>query len=321
MSELPRLTLAREHIQQGLTPKQLAARCSSGALVRIRHGVYVDGPSWRTLEEWEKYRLRVSAAAETFVAPTVFSRHSAASVWGIPTIGYRRPVYAVADKNDGGRSRAGVQRHFAAAAGLEIEERDGLLVTGRIRTVLDLAAFTPFAQAVVPVDHVLTADPARGLPALPKEALLAGIDGNYSAAAAHRIDAVVEFADARSRSAGESYGRALMWAAGFEAPTLQKEIRDSSGRVGFSDYFWEAARIVGEFDGVVKYMKPEYLQGRTPSQAVVDEKRREDRMRAAGFSVVRWVWQDLMAPLQLERALAAAGVPRRRARSARRRTC
>ncbi|HET8879897.1 MAG TPA: hypothetical protein VFN00_10625, partial [Arthrobacter sp.] len=156
--------------------------------------------------------------------------------------------------------------------------------------------------------------------ALSKEALLAGIEGVYSAAAGRRIDAVVQFADARSGSAGESYGRALMRAAGFEAPTLQKEICDRSGRVGFSDYFWEDERIVGEFDGVVKYMKPEYLQGRTPSQAVVDEKRREDRMRAAGFSVVRWVWQDLMAPLQLERALAAAGVPRRRARSARRRT-
>ena len=33
--------------------------------------------------------------------------------------------------------------------------------------------------------------------------------------------------------------------------------------------------------------------------------------------VVRWVWADLMAAGQLESKLAAAGVPRRRARSAR----
>lgn len=67
----------------------------------------------------------------------------------------------------------------------------------------------------------------------------------------------------------------------------------------------------------MKYLKPEYLQGRTPSQVVVDEKLREDRIRATGVGVVRWVWAELMAAGQLERKLAAAGVPRRRARAAR----
>lgn len=317
MNELPRLILAREHIEQGLTPKQLARRCNSGALVRVRHGVYVDGPRWQALEAWERYRVRVSAAAETLVAPTVFARHSAASVWRIPTIGHRHPVYALTLKNDGGRSRAGVKRHFASPAGLEVVRREGLLVTGRVRTVLDLAAFTPFAEAVVPVDHVLKGDPAQGLPALTKAELLAGVDGNYTAAAARRIRTAVEFADARSGSAGESYSRARMWIAGFEPPALQFEVRDRAGLVAYTDYFWPRARVAGEFDGVMKYLKPEYLQGRTPSQVVVDEKLREDRIRATGVGVVRWVWAELMAAGQLERKLAAAGVPRRRARAAR----
>ncbi len=317
MTELPRLILAREHLHQGLTPKELARRCKSGALVRLRHGVYVDGPSWQALQPWEQYRVRVSAAAETFVAPTVFARHSAASVWGIPTIGARHRVHALTLQNDGGRSRAGVQRHYAPAAGLKVVRRDGLLITGRVRTVLDLAAFTPLAEAVVPLDHVLRPDAAQNLAAVSKETLLAGIDGNYTAAAARRIPAVVEFADPRSGSAGESYGRALMRAAGFEPPELQREIRDPAGLVGYADYYWDGARLAGEFDGIGKYLKPEYLQGRTTSQAVVDEKFREDRIRAAGIGVVRWVWADMSAAGQLERKLAAAGVPRRRARSAR----
>ena len=75
-------------------------------------------------------------------------------------------------------------------------------------------------------------------------------------------------------------------------------------------------KVVGEFDGVEKYVKPEFLKGRTPSQAVVAEKNRENRIRAAGFNVVRWDWADLVEPLRLERKLAAAGVPRRRTRSA-----
>ncbi|WP_160664009.1 hypothetical protein [Pseudarthrobacter sp. ATCC 49987] len=316
MSDLPKLILTREHIQQGLTPKELASRCRSGALVRVRQGVYVDGGVWRALNPWDQYRVRVSAAAETFVAPTIFARHSAASVWRIPTIGRRHPVHALTLQNDGGRSRAGVVRHYAPPAGLKWVQRDGLLVTGRVRTVLDLAAFSPFAEAVVPLDHVLKPDVPQRLPALTKEQLLAGIDGNYTAAAARRIRTAVEFANPLSGSAGESYSRALTWIAGFEAPELQHEVRDGSGLVGYTDYYWERVRVAGEFDGVEKYVKPEYLKGRNTSQVVVDEKDRENRIRAVGNGVVRWDWADLMAG-QLERKLAAAGVPRRRARSAR----
>jgi hypothetical protein len=317
MAELPRLVLAREHIQQGLTPTMLARRCSSGALVRLRHGVYVDGEAWGSLQPWDQYRLQVQAAAETFTAPTVFTRHSAASVWGVPTVGKHHPVHALTFQNDGGRSRAGVRRHYADPAGVKVFRHDGLLVTGRVRTVLDLAAFTPFAEAIVPLDHVLRPDSARKLPALSKEQLLAEIEGNYTTAAARRITMAIEFADPRSASPGESYSPALMHVAGFEAPGLQHEIRDGGGLIGFSDYYWDGTRVAGEFDGVEKYMKPEYLKGRTPSQAVVDEKCREDRIRATGRTVVRWVWADLMTPGRLERKLAAAGVPRRRARSAR----
>ena len=131
MNKLPRLILAREHVQQGTTPQKLAKRCRSGALVRVRHGVYVDGEAWRGLQPWEQYRLRVSAAAETFTAPTIFARHSAASVWGIPTIGLQHPVHALTLQNSGGRSRAGVRRHYTAPEGLKVFRREGLLVTGR----------------------------------------------------------------------------------------------------------------------------------------------------------------------------------------------
>jgi hypothetical protein len=82
--------------------------------------------------------------------------------------------------------------------------------------------------------------------------------------------------------------------------------------VGYSDFYWEGSRTVGEFDGIAKYQKPEYLKGRTPGQVVVDEKLREDRIRATGRNVVRWMWADLWSPGELERKLSAAGVSRRR---------
>ncbi|WP_426996734.1 hypothetical protein [Pseudarthrobacter sp. N5] len=316
MTELPRLILTRESVQQGVTAKDLAKLSRSGVLFRVRQGVYVDGAAWKSLKSWEQYRVCVNAAAETFVAPTVFAWHSAATVWGIPTIGQRQAVHALTLKSDGGRSRAGVTRHFADPRGVTVHRRDGLLVTGRLRTVLDLAAFTPFVEAIVPLDHVLRTDSRLGFSAFTKDALRAGIEGNYTAAAARRIMAAVEFADPQSGSAGESYSRAQMHVAGFQAPVLQFEVCDASGLAGYTDFYWAGVRVAGEFDGVDKYLKPEYLNGRTASQAVVDEKFREDRIRAVGSGVVRWVWADLMEPGRLERKLAAAGVPRRRARSA-----
>jgi hypothetical protein len=316
MTDFPPLLLSRDRIQHGLTPNELAKRVKAGALVRVRQGVYTDGAAWKLLKPWEQYRLRVQAAAETFEKPTIFARHSAASVWEIPTIGVHHPVQALTMKNDGGRSRCGVRRHFADPAGLTVVRRDGLLVTGRTRTVLDLAAFTPFTEAAAPLDHVLRPDRARQLPALTKDQLEAGIGSIYSAAAGQRIRAAIAFADPLSGSAGESYSRSRVNLAGFEAPVLQHAIYDAYGLVGYTDFYWKQAKVVGEFDGVEKYVKAEFLNGMTPSRAVVEEKKRENRIRATGMNVVRWDWADLMEPGKLERMLTAAGVPRRRTRSA-----
>jgi hypothetical protein len=316
MTDLPPLLLSRDRNLLGLSANDLAKRVRSGALVRVRHGIYIDGPAWRAMKPWEQYRVRIQAAAEAFEKPTVFARHSAASVWEIPTIGFHHPVQALTLKNDGGRSRAGVSRHFAARADLKVIRLEGLLVTDRIRTVLDLAAFSPFAEAVVPLDHVLRPDPRRQLPAITKAELESGMGSIYSAAATRRIRAAIEFADPASGSAGESWSRALIHVAGFEPPVLQQRFSDADGLVGYSDFYWKESRVVGEFDGEEKYLKSEFLKGLTASQAVVAEKQRENRIRALGYNVVRWDWADLKVPGTLERKLAAAGVGRRRTRSA-----
>lgn len=316
MSTLPRLILAKDLSRIGLATRPLSAQARSGDLIRIRHGVYVQAEQWNSAKPWQQYRLRIEAAAETFAVPTTFSHHSAATMLGIPVILRRQPVHALTSFSGGGRSRAGVRRHFVPDELHEVEECGGLLVTGRIRTVLDIAATVPFTEAVVPLDHVLKPDAVRGGAPVSKAELLAGVDGRYSQAAARRIKAAVDFADHSSGSPGESYSRALMHVAGFAAPVLQYEVRNAGGRVAFTDFYWEETRVVGEFDGYEKYKKPEYLKGRTPSEVVVAEKLREDKIRATGRGVARWVWAELNSPGRLERILAEAGVPRRRRASA-----
>jgi len=70
--------------------------------------------------------------------------------------------------------------------------------------------------------------------------------------------------------------------------------------------------VVGEFDGEEKYVKAHHLNGRSTCQAVVAEKKRENRIRATWMNVAHWDSADLMEPGTLERELVAAGVPGRR---------
>lgn len=66
----------------------------------------------------------------------------------------------------------------------------------------------------------------------------------------------------------------------------QVDIHDAQGFVGRVD-FLVGERVIVEFDGMVKY------GGADGRRALQAEKAREDRLRAAGYVVVRLVWSDL----------------------------
>jgi hypothetical protein len=131
-----------------------------------------------------------------------------------------------------------------------------------------------------------------------------GIPGSRSARR------VVTFADRLSESVGESRSRVMMLRAGLPRPRLQFQVYDDSGAwLGRSDYAWNDGRLLGEFDGLVKYgrlLKP----GETAGDVVVKEKLREDAFRDTGARVVRWVWADLAHPAdvvhRIRRGLLAA---------------
>jgi hypothetical protein len=305
----PTLILTSEYARLGRDARQLSRREAAGELSRIRQGVYVPTAEWRALPAWEKYPLLIQAAASTLRSQTVFCRQSAACAWGVPLLGVHTLVHACTADGGGGRSRAGVRRHRVDTGSLEIEERSGLLVTSRVRTVLDLAAFDCFGQAVVAFDHVLKPDSVRGLQAVTKDQIAGGL-APYTDAAVRRIRAALDFADPAAGSPGESLSRAFMHLGGFKPPSLQSEIRDARGFAGYLDFEWPEDGLAGEFDGMVKYQRAEYLQGRSTSQVVIDEKRREDRIRATGRRVIRWTWSELKDSRKFAAFLDGAGVPR-----------
>ena len=81
--------------------------------------------------------------------------------------------------------------------------------------------------------------------------------------------------------------------------------------VGRCDFGWEDLRTLGEFDGRVEYgrlLRP----GQDPGDAVFEEKRREDAMRAEGWGMVRWTWSDLQRPEVLATRVSRSLAARRR---------
>ena len=113
-----------------------------------------------------------------------------------------------------------------------------------------------------------------------------------------KAEAVLAMADPRCESPGESLTRILL--VGLAPPVRsQVNIRDEAGLIGRVD-FLVGERVVVEFDGMVKYA------GADGRQALAAEKRRKDRLRAAGYQVVRLTWADLHHPDRVARAIRQA---------------
>ncbi len=298
------LVLRRDAVTTGWSDDELARLVRAGELSRLRRGAYVNAvlPADRAA----RHRLMVHATMAGLRRPAVVSHQSAAVLQGLPLwdVALDR-VHVTRRPRAWNDSSAVLSCHVARLRDDEVTEVDGLEVTNPIRTALDLARSLPHEAAVVALDAALR------IGAMSHDALrgrlfdIAGTPGSRSAARA------VTAADGRSMSVGESRSRVILHRWKLAPTALQFEIRSADGAlVGRTDFAWEADRLVGEFDGQIKYgrlLRP----GQEAGDAVFAEKRREDAIRDADWGVVRWVWAELQRPDRL-----AARVRRAREKSA-----
>ncbi|CAA9217064.1 MAG: hypothetical protein AVDCRST_MAG57-383 [uncultured Blastococcus sp.] len=286
------LRLRRQAVREGWSDDELGRLVRAGSLVRLRRGAYVDGTL--PADAAATHRLLVHATLAGLRRPAVVSHQSAAVLLGLPLWDVPLDRVHVTRRPDAWNATGRVLCcHVARLRDDELVEVDGLLVTGPVRTALDLARSLPHEAAVVALDAALRI----GLLSL--ETLrtrlfdIAGTRGSRSAARA------VQFADGRSESVGESRSRVILDRWKLAPSALQFEVRSADGGlVGRTDFAWEEQRLLGEFDGRVKYgrlLRP----GQEPGDAVFEEKRREDAVRDEGWGVVRWVWSDLARPDRL----------------------
>ena len=292
MAEEPTvLRLRRDLLGAGYSDDELARLTRQGELSRLRRGAYVDGalPGGAA----ERHRLLVQATVAALRRHAVVSHQSAAVLWRMPLwaaplgrVHITRNPPALQDRST--RLRC----HVARLRPDEITEVDGIPVTTPIRTALDLARSLPVEPAVVALDAALR----LGL-VLPDDlrARLFDISGTPGSRAAARA---VGLADGRSESVGESRSRVVLHQQGLAPSSLQHEIHVDGRLVARTDFAWQERRLVGEFDGRIKYgrlLRP----GQNPGDAVFEEKRREDRIREADWGVVRWCWDELSTPSAL----------------------
>lgn len=287
---------------RGVDGAALRAATRDGALVRVRYGAYADAARWGELSATARYRLRVRAAAQRLDG-AVFSHDSAAVLHGLPRLGaWPGDVHVTVPRTGGGRSSRGVRRHAVHTVPATCAV-DRVRCTSVARTVVDVARTWGVAGGLVAADHALAAGltGARGLAA----ELRSAADGRGTRAARR----VVAAASPLSESVGESLSRARMLEHGLRLPVLQHEVRAAGELVARVDFWWPDLRLVGEFDGRLKYRAGGVPDPRASEDRVWAEKRREDRLRELGLRVIRWTWDDALRTTPLVTALTRAGVP------------
>lgn len=301
--------------RQLLTPGDRSvffAAVARGELIALFRGVYIEAPLWNVLGEDQKYRARIKAVSLIAHADAVFSHHSAAALWRLPIVGsWPIKAHTVGPRAAGGRSTNMFERHGFGVV-RESAVIDQLTVTTLERTVADMAACLSFAAGVALADAALrrTAHPLASVPRtlITSDDLFRELDGIPLTHGSAKSRRVIEFADGKSDRPGESVSRANMHCLGIQAPQLQVELAGASGRIYIVDFWWPQFNMIGEFDGNLKYTDPGFLGGRPPEQALIDEKRREDDLRAAGHGMTRWHWQIAYSANRLRAHLTAAGI-------------
>ena len=285
----------RDAAQCGCPRDRLARLVDRGVLRRVHPGCFVDEERFTAASPEGRRALAAMAVARGFEDRHAVSHLSAVALHGLPVIS------APDERVHLSRTTAGRPRR----------SRD-VVVHPRLRPMplCRMAGTLSVLPAVAIVQATAAAGLVTGLAAA-DAALHTGRTSHaelvQAAAQVGRCHGVrdvrlmLEMADERVESPGESWTRVLFRGLDLPAPELQAPMHDEDGwLIGFADFFFRDARTVVEFDGEKKYA------GKDGRAALVKEKYREDRLRSLGYAVVRLTWRDLSAPAVVDRKVRNA---------------
>ena len=268
-----------------------------GAWCTVRRGVYADAREWAGLDTDERYRRSVGAVLLNGHQHLIASCSSAAAIGGAGQLHETmQRVHVIGTQTDGTRAENGVQYHRGPVPPEQIVRSAYGLATNLPRSAADVARSYGFRNGLVVADHALRTGHSR-------EELADVVDGMRGWPGVTKARPLIAAADAGAANVGETLLRVIVSELGFGWPQTQFEVRDG-GKVAYVDL--RLGLHLFEFDGLQKYQRDfAAQQGRTPSEVVVEEKRREDWVRAAtGMGMSRVVWDECLSPHAVERCRA-----------------
>jgi hypothetical protein len=226
-------------------------------------------------------RSRLAAVLLTAPPGSVASHATAAALWGlqIPLQDRSdRRVHVTVPMASRSGSRRDRQVHRTPLPDEDVTRRGAVPVTTPERTWRDLAGVLEPAALLAVTDQLL----ARWCSRTELEVHLARRPTGRGSA---RARAVLPVADPRAESPMESILRWLVHDAGLPAPELQYVVRDGAGVfLGRADLAWPERRVLVEFDGDVHRERDVF----------VDDVRRQNRLVAAGWTVLRFTSADVL---------------------------
>jgi len=249
----------------GLTWKQLQSR----SFHRLGHDSY----AWSVLDADPMLRLR--AAIDRLPPEAVFSQRTAAWLHGLD-VPPCDPIQVTVPKECGSSYRSGLAVRRAPVPAADVVERKGMPATTILRTLLEIA------EARSPIEPVVVFDMALRAALVTPHQLAALAADRAGLKYAKRLRRVVDLADHRSESPMESRLRTILVLSGVPRPELQVDLFDQLGNhLGRADLYYPDQRLVIEFDGA------------THRHSLVEDNRRQNRIRAAGYRLLRFTAADL----------------------------
>lgn len=271
-------------LDAGLTRHQIATRVKRGEWQRPFPSVYVLGDP-----NLVPFAIE-SAALLSLGEDTALSRHTAAFLWG--QIARRPQLVDVIVSRTNVRPRPGVRIHLIHSLDAkDVRYRHALRVTSPARTLIDLATDCPSAELErIAGDSVANRLMTDG----DLITTLARAPANHPGAARlrARMNADPEFL-LHTRSVAERVAYPLILEAGLPRPGLNELVLGL--RV---DLHWPEQRLIVEVDS---------FQWHGSRQAFENDRRRDQILTAAGYTVIRITWDQLTrTPLQVIATIAQA---------------
>ncbi len=286
------LFLRREALAHGYRDRDLVQARNAQVITRVRHGAYVPHEAWASADQFDQHRLMAQAVLLTHGNKVALSHTSGAVEHGLrlwkPDL---TKVHVTRLDRTSARRLPDVVYHGGSWRCDDVFAKEEGLILGPETCAVGAASLTTVAGGVAILDSVLDLDLGT------EESLWLAYSERARSPHSRKLQITMRLTRPGAQSLGESLGRHLMWSQHLPEPRLQFKVYDEFGHlIGITDYAWPELRLLGEFDGKIKYGRL-LREGEDPGDAVFREKQREDQLREiTGWLMIRYTWRNLFDP-------------------------